>query len=422
MRTRLETDLRLEHAGRSLSTFLEDDLSAAYLGLGNGARVHLDRFRSFLHSFYVGRYGYWPPAINGASNVAFSQSIFRSMYFEFRNLYEYLVDTESTTSIQDQKPADGGLCVFQNVTAFDERHKYAPLPHPLPLVPESVKGLTWHPSAASLDVRKIRAFFGGRNTKMNKRIVAMTALSVATNFENMTVMKCPLVREYMRFEKACASKEEENVPLAEARKVRWILIYAILQVLVSVNRAPNEVRDTSGVSYSLCFQIIGTPLWKTGVRAQGSERTENEIEIKPDADYVTIQPSSTKFMEASPKYIPSPARTLNMSPTLCVNCPQPLRTSSCEFLEQEQGNGLDLAEVDSDSSSSVSPGSGWSNTSASSSDDGLLTIDTLSVDGCATYQGTGKTPRAEPGDGMFHLSSEGDLEWTISDLRYIAGN
>lgn len=41
MRSSLEMNVRLERAGRSLGDFLEEDLSRAYLGVGNDARVHL---------------------------------------------------------------------------------------------------------------------------------------------------------------------------------------------------------------------------------------------------------------------------------------------------------------------------------------------------------------------------------------------
>ncbi|KAL9123241.1 MAG: hypothetical protein Q9187_000222, partial [Circinaria calcarea] len=51
-RAHLEMDIRLDHVGKSLGNFLEDDLSEAYLGLPDEARGHLERFRSFLHSFY----------------------------------------------------------------------------------------------------------------------------------------------------------------------------------------------------------------------------------------------------------------------------------------------------------------------------------------------------------------------------------
>ncbi|KAL8911271.1 MAG: hypothetical protein Q9172_007697, partial [Xanthocarpia lactea] len=254
-RAHMEMDLRLEHAGRSLGTFLEDDLSGAYLGLTAVARVHLDHFRSFLHSFYVAKYGYWPPTRTDSSSVAFPKSTFKSMYFEFRNLYEYLVDPTSSSELQSNRPADGGICVFQNVTAFDKRRKYTSLPHPLPLLPE----MPMHASRPNT-VRKL--FKNSHAMKMERRAAALAALSAATNRSDIRIMECSLVREYLRFEKSWTLQEkDESVSCSDARKVRWILIYAVLQTLISVTRAPPEVRDTEGVSYPLCCQIAGTPPW-----------------------------------------------------------------------------------------------------------------------------------------------------------------
>ncbi|KAI4197522.1 MAG: hypothetical protein LQ348_002158, partial [Seirophora lacunosa] len=254
-RANLEMDLRLEHAGRSLGNFLEDDLSGAHLGLPPPARVHLDRFRSFLQSFYVGKYGYWPPSRANVSSAAFPKPVFKSMYFEFRNLYEYLVDPTFHTGLSSDRPADGGICVLQNVTAFDKRRKYASLPHPLPLVPETPLG---RPKTAT--VRKL--FKHSHAQKVERRNATLAALSAATNPSDVKVMECRLVREYLCFEKSWTLQEkEETVSCSDARKVRWILIYAMLQTLISVTRAPPEVRDTEGVPYPLCCQIAGTPPW-----------------------------------------------------------------------------------------------------------------------------------------------------------------
>ncbi|KAL8653771.1 MAG: hypothetical protein Q9210_001907 [Variospora velana] len=267
-RADLEMDLRLEHAGRSVGNFLEDDLSGAYLGLPPPARLHLDRFRSFLHSFYVGKYGYWPPTRANANSAAFPKPLFKSMYFEFRNLYEYLVDPTSRSEFSSDRPADGGICVLQNVTAFDNRRKYASLPHPLPLVPEATLG-----RQKTATVRKL--FKYSHAQKVERRTAALAALFAATNTSDMKVMECPLVREYLRFEKSWTLQEkEETVSCSDARKVRWILIYAILQTLISVTRAPPEVRDTEGVPYPLCCQIAGTPPWdEDGEKAGQKEAT-----------------------------------------------------------------------------------------------------------------------------------------------------
>ncbi|KAL8870948.1 MAG: hypothetical protein Q9174_003123, partial [Haloplaca sp. 1 TL-2023] len=253
-RAQLEMDLRLEHAGHSLGNFLEDDLSGA-LGFSPAAQAHLDRFRSFLNSFYVAKHGYWPPPRVNQFSAALPKSTSRSMYFEFRNLYEYLVDSSSSPELQSNRVADGGICVLQNIAAFDQRRKYASLPHPLPLVPalpnESNKPKT---------VRKL--FKSSHAQKAERRAAALAALSVATNPSDIKVMECSLVREYLRFEKSWTLHEkDDSVSCSDARKIRWILIYAVLQTLISVTRAPTEVRDTEGVPYPLCCQIAGTPPW-----------------------------------------------------------------------------------------------------------------------------------------------------------------
>ncbi|KAL9031385.1 MAG: hypothetical protein Q9196_000569 [Gyalolechia fulgens] len=272
MRAHLEMDLRLEHAGRSLGNFLEDDLSGAYLGLSPAARIHLDRFRSFLHSFYVGKYGYWPPTRSDPSSAALPKSTSRAMYFEFRNLYAYLADPTSGPDLPSNRPADGGICVVQTITAFDKRKKYASLPHPLPLVPEPLVLFGRQKTGA---VRKL--FKYSQVQKIERRTAALAALSAATNPSDTKVMDCSLVREYLRFEKTWTLQEkDESVSCSDARKVRWILIYALLQTLVSVTRAPPEVRDTEGVPYPLCCQIAGTPPWDEG----GEETAQKKAMLK----------------------------------------------------------------------------------------------------------------------------------------------
>ncbi|KAI4257298.1 MAG: hypothetical protein LQ352_001710 [Teloschistes flavicans] len=269
-RANLEMDLRLEHAGRSLGNFLEDDLSGDHFGLPPVARAHLDRFRSFLHSFYVARHGYWPPARVNQVSAALPKSTFKSMYFEFRNLYEYLLDPSSSPELQSNRVADGGICVFQNIAAFEQRRKYASLPHPLPLVPEL-------PPDRQRSNTVWKLFKQSSSQKAEKRNAAEAALSTATNSDDSKVMECSLVREYLRFEKSWTLQEkDESVSCSDARKIRWILIYAILQTLISVTRAPPEVRDTEGVPYPLCCQIAGTPPWDE----DGKKAAQKKLTLK----------------------------------------------------------------------------------------------------------------------------------------------
>ena len=356
-------DLRLDHAGKSLGNFLEDHVSGACLGLGNDAQVHLERFRSFLHSYYVGKYGYWPPPETKENSTALPKFTYRSMYFEFRRLYEYLVDPASTTSMQDNRLADGGICVLQNIQAFDKRRRYTSLPHPLPLVPDLPDDMARQRSNG------ISKFFGNRQAKLERRATALVALSAATNPCDLRVMECGLVREYLQFEKSWTLKEEETVSCADARKVRWILIYAILQTLISVTRAPREVRDTEGVSYPLCCQIAGTPPWayvdnnpRNTAKAPPTEikKAKKIIELRPDADYtVSIpKPLSPKKVHRASSLPLSLPRKVSIGHDLTLNSPRPVKPGFCEILVQGYGNRMTNVEIDSVHSHPSTPSSG----------------------------------------------------------------
>ena len=414
-------DLRLEHAGISLGSFLEHDLSSAYLGLGREAQIHLERFRCFLHSFYVGKHGYWPPAPIQWNSTAFPKSIYRSMYCDFRNLYEYLVDLSSSEIIQQNRPADGGICVLQNIKNFDTRNKHASLPHPLPLVPELRTTLKPVKPGA------MKMVFGKRQTKLDRRMVALTALSAATNSSSMTVMECPLVREYLRFEETWTMKESETISCSDARKVRWILIYSILQTLISVTGAPKEVKDTEGVSYPLCCQIAGTPPWqnvaKEGlVEESGGQMTASVSRqastIEPDIDYWTPSRTSSIITADIPSPIVVP-RKVAVGSDLTLRTPIPRKPTACDILTPGYGESAKSSRamshpstVASSADGATSSGGGWSSTS---SEDGM---DHVSVSG----SGSEKSVLADEGDvfqeGMDDLRELRALAKSISRTNF----
>lgn len=345
-RAHLEMDLRLERAGGSLGTFLENDLNGA-LGLGKEAQLHLERFRSFLHTFFVGQHGYWPPTPLNGSSTALPKDVYRSMYSNFRDLYEYLCDPTSGTSIHDNKPVDGGICVYQNVLAFDKRHKYTSLPHPLPLIPKI--------PAPKSNRSTFGRMFGGKRADTERRLAASDALCVASNPYDDGVMNCGLVREYLRFEKQWTMLENPTISCADARKVRWILVYAILQILISVTRAPHEVRDTEGVSYPLCCQIGGTPPWKMGEKKatrpalapiKTASLRERLLALGPDMDILSAKPAPLVVPRKSTKrlsWTPSPPRKLSFIHNIPLKSPKPIRTASWEILNQTFG---DISPID----------------------------------------------------------------------------
>ncbi|KAG9189690.1 hypothetical protein G6011_06558 [Alternaria panax] len=328
-RANLEVDSHLGRVSIALSKFLQEDLSPTYLGLTDGARSHLDRFRRFLHTFYVGKFGYWPPP-RGAT---FPKALYKSMYYDFQNLYDYLVDTESTADISSQRPASGGLCVLQNVMIFDRRHGFKPQPHLLPLLPmcaSSPKRTNSHKVNSQKALRQI--ILASQHNKSHLQNTMHGALVAATNTLDPNAMESSILQAYIQFEKAHAinsSQREGRTSATDARKVRWLVIYGTLQYLVSALCAPKEVRDSESPEYALCYVAESiastsnsgatTPLATPSINVPLAieeylaESQSSPYSIEPDCqreDYFTPRNLSRRgSMEVAPLKISQPLRS-----------------------------------------------------------------------------------------------------------------
>ena len=110
-------------------------------------------------------------------------------------------------------------------------------------------------------------------------------------------------------------EEEDKISALDGRRIRWLLIYGILQTLISVTRIPREVSDTEGVSYSLCCQIAGTPPWKTIDGATSSPLsviiTENAARTQLGSSSLSASPSSS--IESTAASISSTAQSASRS-------------------------------------------------------------------------------------------------------------
>ncbi|KAK0918078.1 hypothetical protein LTR91_024777 [Friedmanniomyces endolithicus] len=249
-RATLEMDLHIARVTRAVGSLLEEELGPENLGLSKPARDHLDRFRSFLHKYYVTKLGYFPPNQEGPWN----KRLWTKMYHAFQTLYEYLVDADSSFDRLNDRGATGGICVVQNVQAFNRRHGYTPLPHPLPLLPQApIRRRT-------IDAQKgLRSLVLGRvDSAAAQHLSSKQGLAKAANVGVQETTACELVEAYQQFERQYL---EEKLTVPEARKVRWLLIYGALQMLISITRAPKEVRDTETPTYPLCVLTTGSPSW-----------------------------------------------------------------------------------------------------------------------------------------------------------------
>lgn len=262
---KVDLDNRLSRAGAMLGDLLETELSEAHLGLSTGARTHLDRFRNYIQGFYTTKFGYYPPLpAEGGRSTVFKPELYNTLKADFEALYEYLVDERFTTAGNSPFEAQGGLCTLQSVQAFDSRNKFSPLDHPLPLLPETPRSkesrrmsMPWQLVAAA------RA--GDGKLRPDQRLVVHAALMKATNRTKVHLMENRLVLAYRQFEESSVltpHKANRAVSQVDARKVRWLFVYAMHQVLRSCAEVPKEVKFTERVDYHLGVSTKGLPPWE----------------------------------------------------------------------------------------------------------------------------------------------------------------
>ncbi|CAG8983502.1 hypothetical protein HYALB_00004303 [Hymenoscyphus albidus] len=302
-----EMDARLGSCSQKLRTFLSDELSDAYFGMPQNAKHHLDKFRAFLHTFYIAKLGHYPPTVESKTG-RFPKSILNQMATDFKKLYEFLVDTSFTSYNLDPATQHAGICVMHNVQAFDRLYNHSPLEHPIPLLPQSE------------EYKKPKGKFRGRlslqNTKglPDRRLVTCASLLKATNWESSNPYEGALVMAFRSFERdfvfSVPTSKHETLQQANARTIRWLLIYSIHQTLKSATAIPDHVSDTQNVQYNLCAMTPDLPPWKqspscdiiyrlpTGqitqdhkesLRAKVKVNRASAFELKRDIEYQAIQ-------------------------------------------------------------------------------------------------------------------------------------
>ncbi|KAH8898178.1 hypothetical protein GQ53DRAFT_678225 [Thozetella sp. PMI_491] len=292
-RAKVEMDLKLGRAGVMLQNFLEDDLSEAHIGLTDGGRAHLERFRGFLVAFFAARLGYYPPESIDQRSLIFEPEVYRLMRDNFQALHDYLVDTRIDLHGETPLSALGGICTLQTVHGFDTRNRFASLPHPLPRLPGQV------PPPKS---RRLSWLAKSDKLSPDRRLVTHAALVKATNHTDLAVMNNELVVAYRRFEEdaVCSPLKFdrlEKLTQADARKIRWILIYAVYQVLRSCTQPPAECQDTEGVHYNIAISTANLPPWKESPPPRQPRRSE--VALKPAASMSSVSLPTTPSVSTS---------------------------------------------------------------------------------------------------------------------------
>ncbi len=269
-------DLRLGAAGSMLSNFLEDDLSETYLSLPAHARAHMDRFRTYIQGFYATRLGYYPPVSVDPRSKIFEPRVYQIMADDFQALYDYLVDQDLADDSTGSSLAQGGICVLQSVRSFEQRHNYPPLQHSLPLLPQapsqafttsSGSPASWRTTWFRGTARNKLLLSRSDRLKPDARLLAQAALLKATNKTSSDVWRSEFLTAYRQFEEDSILKRNktdrnEKISLVDARKVRWILVYAIHRTLRNaVLPPPAKISSAANLSYHISVSPDSIPSW-----------------------------------------------------------------------------------------------------------------------------------------------------------------
>ncbi|KAF3922610.1 hypothetical protein AA313_de0206971 [Arthrobotrys entomopaga] len=253
------------------------------------ARHAFDRFQKFLVKHYQSRFGSWPPV-----GEKFGRLLYQQLQRDFNALYDFLVDKDvvwepsapssssASTSSHSKTPSaqklvnpykhefradDNSLQFTDIILSFDRNNKYPHIPHPYPLVPEAKVSTT-------IRSKKQSNFFGKRNINTDKTIEKENALALiqATNLDALyTSPNNSLVAAYQLMEKTDGTIE---IDPHDARKGRWLLIYAVLQTLATITVDAPSLKWTENVDYFLCAPTKGIPSWEQ--QPQSSRNGEEE--------------------------------------------------------------------------------------------------------------------------------------------------
>ncbi|OTB02727.1 hypothetical protein M426DRAFT_61756, partial [Hypoxylon sp. CI-4A] len=287
----LETQLRVQAAEERLSDFSYDDIWLASSGsaTGNAARDAAQRLRQFFVNHYAKVHGDWPPPDTGARTLEgeemwLTRTLAKEMQKDFGALYDYLVNRDIVWDESEARssrkwmivsntdksfsPDTSDLPLTDMLIDFDNRMRFPHIPHPYPLVPESISPASPPSSSSGRDrLKKDKNILSNNGAKQggDDRINERRAQLAYTEATNIYILgsdftQSDLIESFVKFEKTDLIGTVD--PFA-ARRGRWVLIYGILQTIASVSVDAPSVRYKDNVLYHLSPRFKGTkaPPW-----------------------------------------------------------------------------------------------------------------------------------------------------------------
>ncbi|KAL1634300.1 hypothetical protein SLS56_002310 [Neofusicoccum ribis] len=258
-----------------------------------------EAFRDWLKRYFASTYEQWPAKVNQHGHWV-TRELVHQLQCDFGAIYDVLVNRDiiwtdnearhtrkwemaSKTAMTDIFSPDlPGMPITDMLISFDNQHAYLHIPHPYPLLPRRVSSLTAAPT-------KKKTLFGiGKKEKKtasprdpSEHMKISLAFGDATNINKLGMMleANDLRDEFLEYEKAVAA-DLRDVPAADARLGRWLLLYGILQVLSTLSVDTEGIKYKTDVSYFLSPSLENCPPWPPSRSLSGMRRVPSAVAVR----------------------------------------------------------------------------------------------------------------------------------------------
>ncbi|KAF3342608.1 hypothetical protein VdG2_09568 [Verticillium dahliae VDG2] len=299
----LETQLRVQAAEERLVDLQIHDMWPTSGPLAQSpAKAAADRLQKFLLGHYTRIYGCWPPPPQQQEeeddeDMWLTRGVTQALQRDFGALYDYLVNRDIVWDGSEARAGrkwimvsesgnrgfdadDAELPMTDILVEFDNRMRFPRIPHPYPLVPESIPptgggGGGREGSSSMFKSSRKSTASTSRGGALERRV--QLAYTEATNIYILgsEFTQSDLIDGFVKFEKTDAVGE---VDPAVARRGRWVLVYGILQILASISVDAPGVRYRDDVTYHLSVRLRGAkvPPWKGASGSTSQVRSMEE--------------------------------------------------------------------------------------------------------------------------------------------------